>query len=202
MLPATVLYVYIGSLAKNVASLTSGDLDTGLGRARAARRRPHRHGRVDRADHAASDARVAGPTRGRRRRDPGARWGMTARVAVVIPVLGDEAELARLLPLLRLQQTRRDHRRVRARATRARLRCAASTRARISRRRPTAASNSTWARRARRRAGALVPARGRRTAGRRAGCDRCRASKRRRERLLSVRVPGPGDLVQAACSRC
>jgi rSAM/selenodomain-associated transferase 2 len=29
---------------------------------------------------------------------------MTARVAVVIPVLGDEAELARLLPLLRLQQ--------------------------------------------------------------------------------------------------
>ncbi len=29
---------------------------------------------------------------------------MTARVAVVIPVLGDEAELARLLPLLRLQR--------------------------------------------------------------------------------------------------
>ncbi len=29
MLPATVLYVYIGSLAKNVAALTSGDLDAG-----------------------------------------------------------------------------------------------------------------------------------------------------------------------------
>jgi uncharacterized membrane protein YdjX (TVP38/TMEM64 family) len=29
MLPATVLYVYIGSLAKNVAALTRGHLDAG-----------------------------------------------------------------------------------------------------------------------------------------------------------------------------
>jgi hypothetical protein len=69
---------------------------------------------------------------------------MTVGIAVVIPVLGDEAEVAQLLPLLRLQQPEE----IVVVSGRADVPqpCAASTRARIWRSRRTAALNSTRAR--------------------------------------------------------
>ncbi len=199
MLPATVLYVYAGSLAKSVTTVASGGSVPGW-----AARSLLAVGFVATvallaADHAPRDAQLAralgrgvaaaaGPSAHerlvrRRRRDPRARRCGRARCP---------ARAARGAARRRKSSWSR------AWPTRPWRPCAIGTRATTSRPGPTAARSSTPVRAAQAPACCGSCMRMRRCRAMRSSVIAAARSRGRGERLLSVRVPGAADVVQAA----